>query len=130
MAAKWRQTGGDLREVMRAMLQSREFWQDSNRRAKLRSPLEYVAGAVRAADADVTFAFGLAEQIAKMGQPLYRKQEPTGYPNTSEEWVNSAALLARMNFAVALVGNKLPGVRVAEGKWKADDFGGPEFQKK
>jgi uncharacterized protein (DUF1800 family) len=130
MAATWRKTDGDLREVMRTMLRSREFWSDHAYRSKVKSPLEYVASAARATGADVTFAFGLAEQISKMGEPLYRKQEPTGYANTSEEWVNSGALLERMNFALALVNNKLPGVKVASDTWKANQFGGPEFQKR
>ena len=51
---------------------------------------------------DVDFAFALANQVAQLGQPLYRKQEPTGYSNSSQEWLNSAGLLARMNFAVQL----------------------------
>jgi uncharacterized protein (DUF1800 family) len=130
MAETWRKSDGDIREVMRTMLRSREFWSESVYRSKVKSPLEYVASAARTTGADVNFAFGLAEQIGKMGQPLYRKQEPTGYANTAEEWVNSGALLNRMNFALALVGNKLPGVRVAEGEWKAEQIGGPEFQKK
>ena len=50
--------------------------------------------------------------MAQLGEPLYRKQEPTGYTNAGAEWMNSAALLARMNFAVALAANRIPGVKV------------------
>jgi len=112
MAAAFTKTDGDLREVMRTMLTSKEFWSQGAYRAKVKSPLEMVASAARATRADINFAFGLAQKIGDLGQPLYRKQEPTGYLNTSEEWVNTAALLARMNFALALTQNKLPGVRV------------------
>lgn len=112
MSATFTKTGGDLREVMRTMLASKEFWSQGAYRAKVKSPLEMVASAARATDADIRSAFGLAQKIGDLGQPLYRKQEPTGYSNTSEEWVNSAALLARMNFALALTQNKLPGVHV------------------
>ena len=68
--------------------------------------------AVRATDAQVDFAIPLAMQIAQLGQPLYRKIEPTGYSSANAEWVNSAALLARMNFALALADNRVPGSKV------------------
>ncbi len=120
MAKTFLQKDGDLREVMRTMLASKEFWSQGAYQAKVKSPLEMVASAVRATGADVTFAYGLANKIADLGQPLYKKQEPTGYSNSSEEWVNSAALLARMNFALALTQNKLPGVKVDSKKFEGD----------
>ncbi len=120
MAKTFLQKDGDLREVMRTMLASKEFWSQSAYQAKVKSPLEMVASAVRATGADVTFAFGLATKIADLGEPLYKKQEPTGYSNSSAEWVNSAALLARMNFALALTQNKLPGVKVDSKKFEGD----------
>jgi uncharacterized protein (DUF1800 family) len=66
-----------------------------------------------------------------MGEPLYRKQEPTGYSNSSAEWLNSAGLLARMNFALSLVGNKVPGVKVAQvpDQLTASALGSPDFQR-
>ncbi len=120
MAKTFQQKDGDLREVMRTMLASNEFWSQGAYRAKVKSPLEMVASALRATGADVTFAFGLANKIGELGQPLYRKQEPTGYSSSSAEWVNSAALLARMNFALALTQNKLPGVKVDSQKFEGD----------
>ncbi|MEP6538931.1 MAG: DUF1800 domain-containing protein [Bryobacteraceae bacterium] len=120
MARTFQQKDGDLREVMRTMLASKEFWSQGAYHAKVKSPLEMVASAVRTTGADVTFAFGLANRIADLGQPLYKKQEPTGYSNTSAEWVNSAALLARMNFALALTQNKLPGVAVDAKRFEGD----------
>jgi uncharacterized protein (DUF1800 family) len=123
MAKTFQQKDGDLREVMRTMLASKEFWSQGAYHAKVKSPLEMVASAVRATGADVTFAFGLANKIADLGQPLYKKQEPTGYSNSSEEWVNSAALLARMNFALALTQNKLPGVKIDSQRFEGDPAG-------
>ena len=120
MAKTFHQKNGDLREVMRTMLASKEFWSLGSYRAKVKSPLEMVASAIRATGADVTFAFGLANKIGELGQPLYRKQEPTGYSNSSGEWINSAALLARMNFALALTQNRLPGVKVDSRKFEGD----------
>jgi uncharacterized protein (DUF1800 family) len=102
MAATFQKTDGDLREVMRTMLHAPEFWDPANFRAKMKSPLEMVASAVRAVNGDVDFAQNLAGQLNQLGEPLYRKLEPTGYSNRGSEWMNSASLLARMNFGIAL----------------------------
>jgi len=103
---------GDLRAVMQTMFNAPEFWSEGAYRAKLKSPLEMVASAVRALGAEVDFSFPLSQQLVQLGEPLYRKQEPTGYTNAGADWVNSAALLARMNFAIALAANRIPGVKV------------------
>jgi uncharacterized protein (DUF1800 family) len=128
MAQTFTKTDGDLRAVMKTMLDSKEFWSEGAYRSKTKSPLEMVASAVRAVNGDVDFAFALVNQVAQLGQPLYRKQEPTGYSNSSQEWLNSAGLLARMNFAVQLAGNKVPGVKVESAD--ASVLGAPEFQKR
>lgn len=112
MSATFEKTDGDLREVMRTMLHAPEFWDPANFRAKMKSPLEMVASAVRAVNGDVDFAQNLAGQLNQLGEPLYRKLEPTGYSNRGSEWMNSASLLARMNFAIALVQGKIAGVKV------------------
>ncbi|MDX2182275.1 MAG: DUF1800 domain-containing protein [Bryobacteraceae bacterium] len=130
MAAAFSKTGGDLRAVMKAMLDAPEFWTHGVYRAKVKSPLEMAVGAVRASNAELVNALPLAQRIAQLGQPLYRKAEPTGYPNTGEEWLSSAGLVARMNLATALAGNRLPGVRVTADESLADRLGGPEFQKR
>ena len=112
MAKTFREKDGDLRAVMQTMLASPEFWSQGAYRVKLKSPLEMVASSVRALGADVDFSFALSQQLVHLGQPLYRKQEPTGYTNAGQEWMNSASLLARMNFAIALASNRIPGVKV------------------
>jgi uncharacterized protein (DUF1800 family) len=128
MAQTFTKTDGDLRAVMKTMLDSKEFWSEGAYRSKMKSPLEMVASAVRAVNGDVDFAFALVNQVAQLGQPLYRKQEPTGYSNASREWLNSAGLLARMNFAVQLAGNKVQGVKVESAD--ASMLGAPDFQKR
>ena len=115
MAQTFTRTEGDIREVLRTMLTTSESWSEGAYRSKMKSPLEMVVSAVRALDADVESAVGLAFKIEDLGQPLYEKREPTGYSNTSEAWINSTALLARMNFAQALAANDIPGVRVDVG---------------
>ena len=74
-----------------------------------------VVSAVRAVNGDVGDALPLINQLQQLGQPLYRKQEPTGYSNRGNDWLNSAGLLARMNFALQLAGGRIPGVKVASG---------------
>jgi uncharacterized protein (DUF1800 family) len=95
----------------------------------MKSPLELVASAVRAVDGQVDYALPLANQVAQLGQPLYRKQEPTGYSNSSLEWVNSGSLIGRMNFAVQLADNKMPGVKVGSAA-AGVSLGAPDFQKR
>ena len=131
MAATFLKKDGDLRAVLKTMFDSPEFWSRGAYRSKMKSPLEMVASSLRAVDADVDFTFGLNNQLTQLGEPLYRKAEPTGYTNSGQEWLNSAGLLARMNFSVALVNNKVAGVKVdsaqsAEGV----ALGSPDFQKK
>lgn len=112
MARTFTKTGGDIRATLETMLASKEFWSEGAYRAKVKTPFETVVSAVRAVNADVESAFALASQIAQLGQPLYRKVEPTGYSSANADWVNSAALLARMNFGLALAQNHVPGVKV------------------
>jgi uncharacterized protein (DUF1800 family) len=146
MAKAFTKSDGDIRTVMQAMLESPEFWSKKTYHTKMKSPLEVVASAVRALGVEVDSAATLASRIAESGEPLYRKQEPTGYSNASEEWVSTASLLARMNFGIALVENRIPGVSAPEPKAieriaalhpgpdpvKAAGLylGGPEFQRK
>jgi len=112
MAKTFTKTDGDLLEVMRTMIHAPEFWDQANFRSKIKSPLEMVASAVRAVNGDVDYAQSLTGQLNQLGEPLYRKLEPTGYSNVGEEWTNSASLLARMNFAMALAKGKVAGVKV------------------
>ena len=112
MARTFQQTGGDLKEVMRTLLGSPEFYSAGAYRAKVKSPLEFAVSAARATGAEVNYALALGIAIEQMGEPLYRKEEPTGFPAASGSWLNSATLLARINFAQALAVNKLPGATI------------------
>jgi uncharacterized protein (DUF1800 family) len=103
---------GNIREVLKTMLDSPEFWSPETYRAKVKTPLEFVISAVRASGAIVTDAMPIARQLQNMGMPLYGMQPPTGYSMKADAWVNSSALLGRMNFAMALTSGKLKGVQV------------------
>lgn len=120
MAQTFLSKDGDLREVMKTMLNSAEFWSEGAYLGKIKSPFEFVVSAVRALDVDLDDAFVLSNQLAALGEPLYRKQEPTGYSNAGSDWLNSAALLARMNFAIALAGNRIHGVTVAAKRFREE----------
>ena len=105
MAATWVKTGGDIREVLRTMLQSPEFWSKDAYRAKVKTPEEYVISAVRATGGEVAHPAALVEAIGQLGMPLYGCQTPNGYSWTADAWLNSGELLDRMNFSMALADN-------------------------
>jgi uncharacterized protein (DUF1800 family) len=104
---------GDIREVLKTMFKSPAFWSDDVYRAKMKTPLEFVMSGVRATGAEVTDALPLARQLNTLGMPLYGMQPPTGYSMKSDAWVNSSALLGRMNFSLALMSGKIKGVQVS-----------------
>ncbi|HUK62841.1 MAG TPA: DUF1800 family protein, partial [Dongiaceae bacterium] len=79
---------------------------------KFKTPLEFVVSSVRAVDGWAGAEPGLARTLVRLGQPLYLQPVPTGYPETEAAWANSAALFERMNVAVALAADRLPGVAV------------------
>jgi uncharacterized protein (DUF1800 family) len=112
MAATFTKTDGDIRAVLQTMFASPEFFSEGAWRTKLKSPLEVVVSAARALNADVTDPFVLAQRIADLGQPLYGKVEPSGYPSTGEAWANSAGIIGRIDFATALTAGQIPGARV------------------
>jgi uncharacterized protein (DUF1800 family) len=112
MANTFLKTDGDIREVLRAMFNSQEFWAPENYRAKIKTPFEMTVSAVRALGAETNGKPTFHRWIAQMGEGLFMAQPPTGYPDTSEHWVNTGALLERMNFALALSSNRIPGTRV------------------
>ncbi|HXW94043.1 MAG TPA: DUF1800 domain-containing protein [Terriglobales bacterium] len=115
MAQTFLKKDGDIREVLKTMFDSPEFWADDEYRAKVKTPLEFVVSALRVTQADISDATALTRQLQRMGMPLYGMQPPTGYSMKAEAWVNSSALLERMNFALALSAGRLKGVRV---DWK------------
>jgi uncharacterized protein (DUF1800 family) len=112
MAQTFLKKDGNIREVLKTMLESPEFWAPEAYRVKVKTPLEFVASALRASGAAVTDAMPLARQLQNMGMPLYGMQPPTGYSMKAEAWVNSSALLGRMNFALALTAGKVKGVQM------------------
>jgi len=112
MAQTFLKSDGDIREVLRAMIYSPEFWSRDVYRAKIKTPFELVVSATRAVGAEVEVPFLLVQWTNRIGEPLYQCEPPTGYSSKAEAWVNTGALLNRMNFSLALTANRLRGVQV------------------
>jgi uncharacterized protein (DUF1800 family) len=113
VAKAYLDSDGDLRTVYRALFRSPEFWAAEARGAKVKTPFEFVVSALRATGAEVTVRPRLVRALARMGEPLYRAPAPTGFPEVSAPWVNSGALVARLNFSLELVSGRMPGTRVS-----------------
>ena len=129
-------TGGDLRETMQTILTAPEFYAPSARRAKLKTPFEYVASALRATGATVTNPRALNATINAMGEPLYQCQPPTGYGDRATDWISTGALVSRMNFAGNLAANGVNAAKIDLPQTEAGKrelalrIGGPEFQRR
>jgi uncharacterized protein (DUF1800 family) len=130
-AAAFRESEGDIRAVVLAIVTAPEFFSREAYRAKVKKPLELVASAVRAlggqpAGGDpLRTGLALARQVGRLGEPLYEAEAPTGYADTAEAWLSAGGMLQRMHFAVALAGNRVPGLRVEPATVTGQPAGGP-----
>jgi uncharacterized protein (DUF1800 family) len=130
-AETFRRTDGNIREVVRAIVTAPEFFAASVQSAKVKTPLEFVASALRASGAEVTDARDLGRRLAAMGMPLYLQQPPTGYQDTADAWVSTSGTLARLNLALDLAGGRVRGVTMADtSEALATRLGSPEFQRR
>jgi uncharacterized protein (DUF1800 family) len=114
LAAVFLRSGGDLREVTRTLFTAEAFYDPAVRGGRIKRPFELVASALRATGAEVGAVPPLLQMLRTLGHLPYQESAPTGYPARKEEWVNSGALLNRMNFGLALAAGQLRGVRVQE----------------
>ncbi len=111
MAETFQSSDGDIRAVLKTMIWSPEFWSREAYRAKIKTPFELVVSAVRALGTDVDTPMPLVQWVGRIGEPLYQCQPPTGYSDKADTWVNTGALLNRLNYSLALAGNKMRGAR-------------------
>jgi uncharacterized protein (DUF1800 family) len=118
-ARKFRDTGGDLREVVRLIVTSDEFFSAAVRGVKVKTPLEFLASSMRATGRDMRDGRQVLRALMQMGMPPYMCQPPTGYDDTANTWVSAGALVARMNIAQQIAGPQ-----------RAATIGGPEFQRR
>ncbi|HXQ29908.1 MAG TPA: DUF1800 domain-containing protein [Gemmatimonadales bacterium] len=110
--AAWQRSGGDIGAVLRAIVNGADFWAPANRAAKVKTPLVFLVSALRVTGAQPDSSLRLPQVAARLGEPLFMHAAPDGYPESAAAWVNSGALLDRMNVAVALAADRLPGARV------------------
>jgi len=108
----FRQSDGDIRSVLRAVIDAPAFFSPEVYRSKVKKPLEYVASALRVTGSETEITHQLLRYLGRMGEPLFLAQPPTGYPDVGSSWVSPDMLLTRMNFVSDLVANRLPGSRV------------------
>ncbi len=102
-------TGGDIRQVLWTIATLREFFASAAYRAKVKSPFEVVVSALRAVNAAPDTTPRTAQIVARLGEPLFQHQAPNGYPETGESWMNTGAILNRINFGLAVAANRIPG---------------------
>jgi uncharacterized protein (DUF1800 family) len=116
MSAKFLATDGDIREVLWTLFKSPEFWSAKAYRAKVKTPFEFVISSLRATGTDLNNPGPMLGILNKMGMPLYQMVPPTGYSMTASTWMNSEALIDRMNFALALSDGKVGGTNFDAGR--------------
>ncbi len=112
VADAFSKSGGDIKTTLRALFTDKEFFAPENYRAKIKTPFELAISSVRAIGADTNGGPAMLAMLNKLGEVPYGYQAPTGYPDTAEDWVNTGALLERLNFAIAIASNRIPGTRV------------------
>ena len=114
VAKTFTRTDGDIRECLRTIFTSSEFFSRAAYKAKVKSPFELVVSALRVVGAAADSTPRTAQMIAKLGQPLYGHLAPNGYPERGDAWINTGAILARINFGLVVASGKVPGASLAE----------------
>jgi hypothetical protein len=112
LAETYLATQGDLTSVYVALFESPEFWSEQAFNGKTKTPLEFAVSAVRALGGTTYGDAALIKALDGMGEPLYRAQPPTGWPEVATPWVNAGALVTRINFALALTAGRIRGTEV------------------
>jgi uncharacterized protein (DUF1800 family) len=120
---------GDIRETMRCIVTSPEFFSRAAYRSKVKTPFELVTSALRAMNAQPDTTPRTAQIVAQLGQPIFGRQTPDGWPDRGDAWMNSGAILNRVNFGVRVAAGQVPGVH-GQNSSAALLFGSPEFQRR
>lgn len=121
VADEFMRTRGDIRSTLRALFSDKEFFAPENYRAKIKTPFELAISSIRALGGNTNAGPAFVAMLNKLGEVPYGYQAPTGYPDTAEDWVNTGALLERLNYAVAIASNRIPGTRVDLRAYSASD---------
>jgi uncharacterized protein (DUF1800 family) len=121
VAKAFQDSKGDIKTTLRALFTDKEFFAPENYRAKIKTPFELAISAIRAVGAETNGNPALLAMLNKLGEFPYGYQAPTGYPDTAENWVNTGALLERLNYSIALVSNRIPGTRADLKRFEAPE---------
>lgn len=113
VARSYMRTGGDIREMLRTIATSPELFSRAAYRAKVKTPFELVASSLRAMGAAPDTTPRTALIVARLGQPIFGRQTPDGWPDHGDAWMNTGAILERINFGLALAGGRIPGASLA-----------------
>ena len=128
IADVFRDSGGDLKQTLRAIFAAPEFFAPETVGAKIKKPIEFVASALRAAGGETDGAPPIVRHLIAMGEPLFLSVPPTGFPDVAATWTSPDMLLARINFAIDLTANHIRGTRIQAGEMTALTLAAPEFQ--
>src|SRR5262249_33128639 len=123
MAQTFLKSDGDIREVLRTMFRSPEFWAPEAYRAKVKTPFEFMVSPLRGTKPETRDPMPTPKALNRMGMPLYGMQPPTGYKMTADAWVNSAALLNRMNTGLQIGSGRMPGATIDVSSLVSGDAG-------
>ena len=116
-AETFRRTDGDIRQVVQTIVTSPEFFSRAAYRSKVKSPFEVVVSALRAVGARADTTPRTAAIVAQLGQPIFGHQAPNGWPETGDSWMNTGAILNRINFGLTLAAGRVPGASLRQ--WPA-----------
>ena len=108
-ADSFSKSDGDIRETVRCIVTSPEFFSRDAYRAKVKTPFEVVASALRAVNAQPDETPRTAQIVARLGQPIFGRQTPDGWPDRGDAWMNTGAILNRINFGLSIAAGQLPG---------------------
>lgn len=112
VADAFSKSNGDIKTTLKALFSDQEFFAPANYRAKIKTPFELAVSSIRALDGETNAGPAMLAMLNKLGEIPYGYQAPTGYPDSAEDWVNTGALLERLNYSVAIASNRIPGTRV------------------
>ena len=107
VAAAFSKSNGDIKTTLKALFSDKEFFDSKNYRAKIKTPFELAVSSIRAVGGNTSAGPAMVAMLNKLGEVPYGYQAPTGYPDSAEDWVNTGALLERLNFAVAVASNRV-----------------------
>ena len=123
VAEAFTKSNGDIKTTLKALFTDKEFFAAENYRAKIKTPFELAVSSIRAIGGNTNAGQAMLAMLNKLGEVPYGYQAPTGYPDTAEDWVNTGALLERLNFAIAVASNRIPGTRVDLKAFESNDKG-------